>query len=29
MTYKESDTFGAGDRLATFDTPFGRFGLAM
>ncbi|BEJ14806.1 hypothetical protein CspHIS471_0405730 [Cutaneotrichosporon sp. HIS471] len=29
MTYKESDTFGAGDRLAMFDTPFGRFGIAI
>lgn len=29
MTYRESDTFSAGNKLATFDTPFGRFGLAI
>ncbi|WOO76384.1 Hydrolase [Vanrija pseudolonga] len=29
MTYKESDTFAPGDHLTTFDTPFGRFGLAI
>lgn len=29
MTYKESDTFSPGQSLAMFDTPYGRFGLAI
>lgn len=29
ITFRESDTLTGGDRLATFDTPFGRVGLGI
>lgn len=29
MRFKESDTFAAGDAVTVFDSPFGRFGLAV
>ena len=29
ITFRESDTLAAGDAVTSFDTPFGRFGLAI
>lgn len=29
MRFKESDTFARGDEITVFDSPFGRFGLAV
>ena len=29
MRFKESDTFGRGNEITVFDSPFGRFGLAV